>query len=120
MLTSACGITTPEKKPPVPGGGGTGNFRCPRCNGLFTRSRTVKDHFVSCTRKYGNPQGLRWFDDESLAASRKWYLDHPPTARGEMDTEGGEEANGEEEDEEGDGDLEGMDEDQSRGLYTSA
>lgn len=120
MLTRACGIVTRETTQPVPGGGGRGDYRCPRCHGRFTRSRTVKDHFASCVRKFGNPEGLHWFDDGTLAAQKQWHLDHAAAAKAKVNNEGGEETGGEDEDEEEDDDLGGMDEDESRRFDTSA
>ena len=105
MLTGVCGIRSPETTKPVAGGGGTGKYRCPRCHGQFTRSRSVKDHFTGCISKYGNPQGLHWFDDRTLASQKKWHLDHMPSAREEEDVEEEEGTDRQQEDEEEDSDL---------------
>ena len=116
MLTDVCGIRTPEIIQPVPGGSGEGDYCCPRCHGQFTRSRTVKDHFITCVRKYGNPAGLKWFDDRTLAANKIWHLNHLAKAREGRNVGGDEETVGQEED----GDLEGVNEDQSRDYNISA
>lgn len=83
LLINACGTRMPETKEPVADGSGKGEYRCPRCLGRLTRPRSVKDHFVSCVRKYGNPQGFHWFDHQTLAATKKWLLDRVPRAREE-------------------------------------
>ena len=109
MLTEVCGVVSPAKggKPTV-GGGRQGSYRCPRCNGRFTRPRSVKDHFIKCVRKYGNPSGLRWFDHRTLAGSRDWHLSHVPAAKEEEgDEEEEEEEEAEEEAEEEGGEVEG-------------
>ena len=101
MLTEVCGVVSPAKGGKTKAAGGRqGSYRCPRCNGRFTRPRSVKDHFIKCVGKYGNPAGLRWFDHRSLAASRDWHLAHLPAAE-EEEEEGDEE--GDEEDEEDEG-----------------
>lgn len=79
LLTNACARVTPSKGTPVPHRSKAGgSFRCPRCQGRFTRPRSVKDHFIKCADKYGNPAGLSWFDDPSLAKSKDWHLQHMP------------------------------------------
>ena len=99
MLTEVCGVVSPAKGgKPTAGGGRQGSYRCPRCNGRFTRPRSVKDHFIKCVQKYGNPSGLSWFDHRSLEASKDWHLSHLPAAKEEEDE--GEEEEGEEEVEE--------------------
>ena len=104
MLTEVCGVVSPAKGgKPKAAGGRQGSYRCPRCNGRFTRPRSVKDHFIKCVGKYGNPAGLRWFDHRSLAASRDWHLSHLPAV--EEEEEEGDEEDGEDEGEEG-GDVE--------------
>lgn len=92
-LTSVCGRVTPAKGTTVAHRSEkNGNFRCPRCTGRFTRPRSVKDHFILCVGKYGNPAALRWFDHASLEKSRSWHL-----RKMEQDEE--DEENDEEEDE---------------------
>ena len=84
MLTNVCGVVTPHKATPVANRSKQkGNFRCPRCNGRFTRPRSVKDHFIKCVSKYGNPSGLSWWDHATLEQSRDWYHQHLPTAKDE-------------------------------------
>lgn len=127
MLTSACGNKTPQIKKPVVGGGGKGEYRCPRCLGQFTRPRNVKDHFVSCVRKHGNPQGFHWFDHSTLAATKKWLHNRLAEAKkkervgreeGTDELEGEEEE--EEEDEEGEeSNLQEVNEDESRAYNVS-
>ena len=123
MLTSACGNRTPEIKEPVAGGSGKGKYRCPRCLGRFTRPRNIKDHFVSCVRKYGNPQGFHWFDHQSLAATKKWLLNRLPRARQEENVEREEGTDGQEEEEdedkEEDSNLGEVNEDESRAYNIS-
>ena len=96
MLTKACGIITPDKGTPMPGPHRkNGRYCCPRCIYGFTRTRTVKDHFPGCVKKYGNPNGLNWFDHVTLENSRVWYFNHLPTVNEEDEVEG-EEVEGEE------------------------
>ena len=105
MLTEVCGVVSPAKGgKPKASRGRQGSYRCPRCNGRFTRPRSVKDHFISCVRKYGNPSGLKWFDHRSLAGSRDWHLNHVPAVKAEEDEgdEGDEERDEERDEEEGD------------------
>ena len=102
MLTEVCGVASPAKGgKPKAGRGRQGSYRCPRCNGRFTRPRSVKDHFIKCVRKYGNPSGLRWFDHRSLAGSRDWHLNHVPAVKEEEDEEDEGDEEGDEEAEEG-------------------
>lgn len=75
VLTSVCGIVTQSKGTAVRGGG-QGKYHCPRCNGGFTRPRSVKDHFIKCVEKYGNPNGHNWYDHHTLAKSREWFRNH--------------------------------------------
>ena len=63
--TNACGVFSPEIKPPVKRSC-HGEFHCPRCDSQFTRSNTVNYHFEGCIAKYGNPGSLRWNDHPSL------------------------------------------------------
>ncbi|KAM0796861.1 hypothetical protein BDR22DRAFT_498843 [Usnea florida] len=72
-LTTACGVITPWKAQPKGKGNTNGDFCCPRCKGHFTRPKSVKDHFVNCVKKHGNPLGLRWFDHATLVKSRNYY-----------------------------------------------
>ncbi len=73
-----CGLVTREiSKPPTPKNKGEkAGFHCPRCNGQFTRARSVKDHFITCVGKYGNPQGLSWWDHPTLRGAKDWHLKH--------------------------------------------
>ena len=105
MLTHVCGIITPSKGTPVASKSKlNGKFRCPRCNGRFTRPRSVKDHFIKCIGKYGNPGGLSWWDHGTLADTKAWHLDHLPQAeeQEEDDDEMPDERDDEPEDGEGD------------------
>ena len=68
--TRACGVLSPEKKPPVKRSH-NGAFHCPRCDSQFTRSRTVNYHFEGCVAKYGNPESLRWNDHPSHEGVKK-------------------------------------------------
>lgn len=52
-------------------------YHCPRCDKGFSRRYTVKQHFTSCVKKYGNPKGLKWVDHPSLA-SRTAYATRKP------------------------------------------
>ena len=63
--TNACGVFSPEIKPPVKRSS-HGEFHCPRCGSQFTSSRGVNYHFEGCIAKYGNPGSLRWNDHPSL------------------------------------------------------
>ena len=63
--TNACGVFSPEIKPPVKRSS-HGEFHCPRCGSQFTTSRGVNYHFEGCIAKYGNPGSLRWNDHPSL------------------------------------------------------
>ena len=84
-----------------------GKFRCPRCNGRFTRPRSVKDHFIKCVGKYGNPDGLSWWDHETLADTKAWHLDHLPQAEEEEEEEDDDDEmpdEGDDEQEDGEGD----------------
>ena len=87
MLTDVCGIATPAQGTPVASVNKKGNFRCPRCNGRYTRARTVKDHFITCVKKYGNPNGLSWWDHETLTGTKDWYFGHLPTVKEEDEIE---------------------------------
>lgn len=88
LLTDACARVTPSKGTPVRHRSKAGGaFRCPRCQGRFTKPRSVKDHFIKCVDKYGNPAGLSWFDDPSLAKSKDWLLQHKPKREEEEDEE---------------------------------
>ena len=79
LLTNACARVTPSKGTPVPHHSRAGGaYRCPRCHGRFTKPRSVKDHFIKCVDKYGNPAGLSWFDDPSLTKSKDWHLQRLP------------------------------------------
>lgn len=88
MMTSVCGIVTPAKGTPVTNDNNKGYFRCPLCNSNFTRARSVKDHFIKCVNKYGNPNGLSWWDHQTLSGSKNWHLDHLPPVQEEDETEG--------------------------------
>ena len=68
--TNACGVFSPENKPPVKRSS-RGDFHCPRCDSQFTRPRGVKCHFEECIAKYGNPSSLRWDDHPSLGGVGK-------------------------------------------------
>ena len=104
-LTNACGIVTPSKGTIAAARGGRqGRFCCPRCNGRFTRPRSVKDHFAKCVEKYGNPNGCRWFDHHTLAKSREWFQNQAPAIMDDGDEEEGGEG---QQEEEGEGDQEG-------------
>ena len=63
--TNACGVFSPEIKPPVKRSS-HGEFHCPRCGSQFTRSNGVKYHFEGCIAKYGNLGSLKWNDHPSL------------------------------------------------------
>lgn len=63
--TNACGVFSPEKKPPVKKSD-RGAFHCPRCDSQFTTSQAVNYHFEKCIAKYGNPRSLKWNDHPSL------------------------------------------------------
>lgn len=79
LLTAMCAKVSPSRGTPFPHRSGAGGaFRCPRCHGRFTKPRSVKDHFIKCVNKYGNPAGLSWFDHPSLAKSKDWHLQHMP------------------------------------------
>ena len=91
MLTKVCGVISPAKGTPTAGRRRQGAYRCPRCNGRLTRPKSVKDHFIKCVEKYGNPAGLRWFDHQTLASSRDWHLNHVSRVREEGEEEGDEE-----------------------------
>lgn len=95
-LTSACGVVTPSRANPVAKANNNGGFCCPRCQGRFTRAKSVKDHFAKCVEKHGNPQGLRWFDHATLVNSRNHYENRMGTIR--------EASEDEEDEEEGEGD----------------
>ena len=84
MLTNVCGVVTPHKATPVANRSKQKEyFRCPRCNGRFTRPRSVKDHFIKCVNKYGNPSGLSWWDHATLEHSRDWHHQHLPAVQDE-------------------------------------
>ena len=74
--TSVCGKVTREiSKPPIARNKGQkAGYHCPRCNGQFTRARSVKDHFIKCVEKHGNPQGLSWWDHPTLQGAKDWHL----------------------------------------------
>ncbi len=96
MLTNVCGRVTPQKAAPVASvSKQNGPFRCPRCGGRFTRPRTVKDHFIKCVEKYGNPAGLSWWDHPSLQDTKNRHLDQ--ARRVKKEEEGDEEEGNEEE-----------------------
>ena len=101
MLTKVCGIVTPAKGTPVKSTNRRGPFCCPRCASRFTRSRTVKDHFITCVGKYGNPNGLSWYDHRTLQKARGWYDEYLPPAK-----------------EVGDGDEEVEEEDKEEGMVS--
>ena len=102
-LTSACGVVTPLKANPVAKANNNGGFCCPRCQGHFTRPKSVKDHFAKCVAKHGNPRGLRWFDHATLVSSRNHYENRMTTIREASEDEEDEQ---EEDDAEDDGDQE--------------
>ena len=66
--TNACGVFSPEIKPPVKRSC-HGEFHCPRCGSQFTTAKGVNYHFEGCIAKYGNPGSLRWNDHPSLRQS---------------------------------------------------
>ncbi len=76
--TSVCGLVTREisKPPNAKNKGAKAGFHCPRCNSQFTRPRSVKDHFITCVGKHGNPQGLSWWDHPTLQGAKDWHLKH--------------------------------------------
>lgn len=74
--TVACGIVTPSiHDPPVKSddclmrevAGGVYKWKCPICDGSYSRSRTIITHFPRCVVKNGNPMGLRWDDTPLLS-----------------------------------------------------
>lgn len=114
MLTNVCGIVTPASNGlPVRSSNKSGGFCCPRCNSQYTRPRSVKDHFITCVNKHGNPNGLSWWDHATLADTQAWHFAHLPTVKEEDEYESeedeGDQAYGNEEEqneeEEGDGDV---------------
>ena len=108
-LTKLCGKKTPAKGTPETNGNNKGYFRCPRCNSNFTRARSVKDHFFACVKKHGNPDGLRWYDHETLSGSRDWHQKRFPAVQEEDEIEGEEDGDDQEQyGEEGDGDEHGQ------------
>lgn len=112
MLTDVCNIATPAKGTPVAHTNKNGRYRCARCKGHFTRTRTVKDHFIKCVNKYGNPNKLSWYDHPTLAKSKDWHLGSLAMAKEaedgtewEEDEEGLEDDDEQEQDQEGDDDF---------------
>ena len=100
MFTDVCGIITPATGTPVPNISTTNaEYRCPRCRGHFTRPRSVKDHFIRCVRRYGNPTGLRWLDHPTLEGSVHYFQHMPTVQEDEGEGEGGEDEGEEDEDE---------------------
>ena len=73
-LTEVCGIVSPAtglhpmKKVSKAQGA---SYHCPSCDSNYTRPRTVKDHFLSCIRKYGNPLGLKYTDHPSMVKAEE-------------------------------------------------
>ncbi|KAF6217490.1 hypothetical protein HO133_006828 [Letharia lupina] len=106
MLTEVCNIATPAKGTPVAHTNKDGRYRCARCKGRFTRTRTVKDHFITCVNKYGNPNKLSWYDHPTLAKSKDWHLGSLAMAKEAEDgTEWEEDDDEQEQDQEGDDDF---------------
>lgn len=87
MLTDVCGIATPAKGTPVANTNKNGRFCCPRCNGRLTRPRSVKDHFITCVKKHGNPNGLSWWDHETLTGTKDWHIQQLPTVEEDEEVE---------------------------------
>ncbi len=109
VYTSMCGLVTRKifKSPIAKNKGPKAGFHCPRCNGQFTRARSVKDHFIKCVGKYGSPQGLSWWDHPTLRGAKDWHLKQPQEINEEED--GNEEVEGEEYGEGAEGGDEGED-----------
>lgn len=71
--TEVCGIFAPSlQDPPLqlskPKGENSfenPQYHCPRCDSIFSRSDSVKQHFPRCVAINGNPGSLRWFDHAS-------------------------------------------------------
>lgn len=66
--TAVCGTCYPELQPPTPlANPTTANFKyeCPRCHKRFSRRYTIKQHFPGCIKKRGNPDSLKWNDNDS-------------------------------------------------------
>lgn len=110
MMTSVCGTVTPAKGTPATRANKKGNFCCPRCNSNFTRARSVKDHFISCVRKHGNPNGLSWWDHQTLEGSKNWHSDRRPTLNEDDEMESEEDG-----DEQESGNEQEQDEEESHG-----
>ena len=90
IFTDVCGVVTAAKGKPKASKKETSEksrYGCPRCNDLFTRARTVKDHFIKCVRKYGNPKGLCWYDHPTLSGSKGWALDQMGMTKDENEVE---------------------------------
>ena len=114
-LTTACGVVTPWKAQPKGKGNTNGDFCCPRCKGHFTRPKSVKDHFVNCVKKHGNPLGLRWFDHATLVKSRNYYENRRTAMREASEDEQEEEEAEEEEAEEEEAEEEEAEDDGDQG-----
>lgn len=105
IYTDVCGVVTPAKGKLVPVRNKTGEksrYGCPRCNGRFTRARTVKDHFIRCVRDYGNPKGVCWYDHPTLKGSKLWALDQMATVTDDENVEGDEYEHDDEQDDDAD------------------
>ncbi|KAK4691773.1 hypothetical protein P7C71_g5300, partial [Lecanoromycetidae sp. Uapishka_2] len=71
LLEQIGGVITPAiNDPPVCTGGKarceTHQWECPICKKAFTRERSLKDHFVGCARRNGNPYGFAYSDGEGF------------------------------------------------------
>ena len=67
MYNAVCVVYSPEKVPPkwkapqldLP-------YHCPRCDRRLSKRMYVKNYFLDCIGKHGNPDALRWNDHVSL------------------------------------------------------
>lgn len=90
-LTEQCRVVTPLIGTPVVRHIETGKFHCPRCNGRYTMRKSVRTHFPKCVTKYGNPNGLSWWDHDTLKVSRDYFNRQVVKAEEEDQVEGEEE-----------------------------
>ena len=69
-LTEVCGVFSPGRNgTPLRTSSkvANANYYCPRCESSMTRPRSIKDHFLVCIGKYGNPDKLKYTDHASMA-----------------------------------------------------
>ena len=70
--TEVCGVYSAEKVPLTKTPRNKDyQYHCPRCDHTFLQRKNVKYHFISCIKKHGNPDALKWNDHVNLKPTRQ-------------------------------------------------